>query len=48
MIEDIIKKRKQLLQGQLSRTESDLVAIVYNKEKLEAMRIAIFNQAFIT
>lgn len=43
MIEEINKK-KQLLEGQLSRTEHELIATIYNKERLEAMRMAIANQ----
>ena len=46
MIEEI-EKKIQFLKDQLHRTEGELLATIYNKEKLETLRMAMNNQVQI-
>ena len=43
MIEEI-EKKIQFLKDQLHRAEGELLATIYNKEKLETLRMAMNNQ----
>ena len=43
MIEEI-EKKIQFLKDQLHRAEGELLATIYNKEKLETLRMAMANQ----